>query len=249
MALWAGVGTLNIVELKEVGFYGKIGTVLSLTLFWSVMAKSAQFPLFSWLPGAMEGPTPVSALIHAATMVVAGIYLMVRIHWVFTPEAKDVFVIVGALTALIGALCALSQFDIKKILAYSTVSQLGFMVMAIGAGSSSSSMLHLGTHAFFKAALFLAAGAIIHSVQKVQFKLGTDVDIQDIRNVGGLRKSLPITFVIILIAAASLIGLPLTSGFLSKDAVLESLMNWSGNYSFRVVVFGVALLTSLITIL
>ncbi|HED66774.1 MAG TPA: NADH-quinone oxidoreductase subunit L [Planctomycetes bacterium] len=184
----------------------------ALLLFGGACGKSAQFPLFTWLPDAMAGPTPVSALIHAATMVTSGIYLTIRLNPLFAAAPSVLLVIgfVGALTALIGASSALFQRDIKKVLAYSTVSQLGYMFLGLAAGAWSSALFHLVTHAFFKGLLFLGAGSVIHGM----------ADEQDMVKMGGLKKHMPRTFVSFLAGAAALSGIPLMSGFFSKDEIL-----------------------------
>lgn len=189
-------------------------TVYCLLLFCGTIAKSAQFPLHTWLPDAMEGPTPVSALIHAATMVVAGIYLLIRVQPMFGIEALMIVSIIGVITMILGSIYAIFQTDIKKTLAYSTVSQLGLMVLGLG---SEASTFHLLTHAFFKAGLFLCAGSIIHALHHA----GDDFDAQDMRLMGGLRKRMPFTFICYLVCSMALIGLPLFSGFLSKDSILS----------------------------
>ena len=176
--------------------------IAALGILCGVAGKSAQFPFFAWLPRAMEGPTPVSALIHAATMVAAGVFLLARVFVLFTPPALDVVIIIGSVTALAGALAALKQNDIKRILAYSTISQLGLMLMAIGAGNTAAALLHLFTHAFFKAGLFLCAGAVIHTLHQSQHQSNASFDVQDIRNLGGLRKELPFTFVLCSVGSA-----------------------------------------------
>ncbi|MFD2247026.1 NADH-quinone oxidoreductase subunit L [Pontibacter ruber] len=208
-------------------------TLAGLGLFMGCVGKSAQFPLQIWLPDAMQGPTPVSALIHAATMVAAGVYLLARCYAFFTIDALTVIAIVGAITALIGALAALTQHDIKAVLAFSTISQLGYMVMGMGTGAHDASLFHLTTHAFFKAALFLNAGIIIHAMHHAAHHThGHDyVNPQDIRNMGGLRKVMPLTFYTYLLAAAALVGLPLFSGFLSKDAILSGSWAWAQTMS------------------
>jgi NADH-quinone oxidoreductase subunit L len=174
------------------------------------VGKSAQFPLHVWLPDAMEGPTPVSALIHAATMVAAGVYLVTRIFVMLTADAMLVIAVVGAFTSLIAATIALTQNDIKKVLAYSTVSQLGYMVMSLGVGAFAFAFFHLVTHAFFKACLFLGSGSVIHAMHHEQ----------DIRNMGGLKKKMPVTYLTFLISTLAISGVPLFSGFLSKDGIL-----------------------------
>ncbi len=246
MIIWTGHGTFNISAIMDAGAISGWQTAAALCIFCGIVGKSAQFPLFPWLPDAMEGPTPVSALIHAATMVAAGVYLLVRVFSLFTPEALVVVAIVGMITALIGALAATSQYDIKKILAYSTMSQLGLMILTLGAGGVDAAFLHLLTHAFFKAGLFLAAGSVIHSLHEKQ---GADshFDVQDIRNMGGMRKNLPVTFVAFSLAGASLAGLPLFSGFLSKEAMLAALLQQGTTASF--VMMGIMAIVSFITVL
>ncbi|MBA4057168.1 MAG: NADH-quinone oxidoreductase subunit L, partial [Marivirga sp.] len=250
MILWANTGTFDIVEMGAHTEVLSWQTAASLCIFCGVIGKSAQFPLFTWLPDAMEGPTPVSALIHAATMVAAGVFLLARVHFLFTPYALDIVAITGCLTALIGALAALVQYDIKKILAYSTISQLGFMVMAIGANSPETAMLHLFTYAFFKAGLFLAAGSVIHTLHQAQHQSHTDFDVQDIRNLGGLQKKLPFTFIIFLVSGSALAGIPFFTGFLSKDAILTSLMVWKGAaFTWRWLIFFSGFVVSFLTVL
>ncbi|MEJ2506308.1 MAG: NADH-quinone oxidoreductase subunit L, partial [Ignavibacteriaceae bacterium] len=185
-------------------------TITGLLIFAGAIGKSAQVPLHVWLPDAMEGPTPVSALIHAATMVAAGVYLVVRIFGILTADAMLIIAIIGALSAFIPATIALTQNDIKRVLAYSTVSQLGYMIMALGVGAFKFAFFHLITHAFFKACLFLGSGSVIHAMHHEQ----------DIRNMGGLRKKMPVTYYTFLIASVAISGVPLTSGFLSKDGIL-----------------------------
>ena len=206
-------------------------TVAGLAIFCGCVGKSAQFPLQTWLPDAMEGPTPVSSLIHAATMVAAGIYLLARCYAFFTPDALTIIAVLGGITTLMGALAACNQFDIKKVLAYSTISQLGYMVMGMGVGAHDAALFHLVTHAFFKAALFLNAGIVIHAVHHALVHEGSEqaavIDAQDIRNMGGLRKKLPFTFYSYVLAAAALVGVPFFSGFLSKDAILAGSWNWA----------------------
>lgn len=195
-------------------------TVIGITFFIAAIGKSAQFPLQVWLPDAMEGPTPVSALIHAATMVAAGVYLLSRVVFLLDIDALTFIAIVGSITAFMGAFAAMKQNDVKKVLAFSTVSQLGYMVVGIGVGAYESALLHLFTHAFFKAGLFLGAGTIIHYLH--QANNDSEYDAQDMRLMGGLRKKLPITFYTYTIFSLSLIGLPMFSGFLSKEAILIS---------------------------
>ncbi len=225
-------------------------TVACLLLFCGAVGKSAQFPLYVWLPDAMEGPTPVSALIHAATMVTAGVYLLARCAplFVLAPDAQIVVCVTGGVTALLAAFIALAQTDLKRVLAYSTVSQLGFMFMALGCGGPvapslavTAAVFHLFTHAFFKALLFLGSGSVMHAMG----------DVIDMRRFGGLRTLLPTTHWTFLAGSAALAGLPLLSGFWSKDQILDVLFesghhggNYAGLYGF---VFGVAVLTAALT--
>lgn len=206
-------------------------TIAGLGLFCGAVAKSAQFPLQIWLPDAMEGPTPVSALIHAATMVAAGVFLLARVFTLLNMDALTLIAFIGAITAFMGAFAAFTQNDIKKVLAYSTISQLGYMVMGMGTGAYDAALFHLITHAFFKACLFLCAGSVIHSLHKFELHheklLSPSFHAQDMRFMGGLRKKLPVTFVAYTIATASLIGLPFFSGFLSKDALLTGAWAWA----------------------
>lgn len=206
-------------------------SIAGFAFFLAAMAKSAQFPLHTWLPDAMEGPTSVSSLIHAATMVAAGVFLIARIYPIFDPLVLNVMVCIGAFTAFMAASIALTQNDIKRILAYSTISQLGFMVMALGIGAYSESVFHLVVHAFFKCSLFLSAGAVIHQLHHAVKTNHAVFDLQDIRLMGGLRKQMPLTFISMCIAAAALIGLPLSSGYLSKDAILISSFEWAAAQS------------------
>ncbi|MFY0593596.1 NADH-quinone oxidoreductase subunit L [Roseivirga sp.] len=222
-----------------------------IALFCGAVGKSAQFPLQVWLPDAMEGPTPVSALIHAATMVAAGVYLLARVFVILDAQALEVVAIVGAITAFMAAIAALSQFDIKKVLAYSTISQLGYMVMAMGVGAYTAGLFHLVTHAFFKAGLFLSAGIIIHQLHKLESK-EISFNTQDMRVMGGLRQHMPKTFICFLICSLALAGLPGFSGFLSKDAILLNLSVWAdikggGFYIPEVLAFATVLLTAFYT--
>ena len=187
-------------------------TAITLLLFVGAIGKSAQLPLYVWLPDAMAGPTPVSALIHAATMVTAGVYMVARSSflYVLAPASMTVIAVVGAATALFAASIALTQNDIKKVLAYSTISQLGYMFLALGVGAFSAGMFHLLTHAFFKGLMFLAAGSVMHAL----------ANEQDMRFMGGLRKKIPKTFITFLIGALAISGIPGLSGFFSKDELL-----------------------------
>lgn len=217
-------------------------TVAGIAFFVGAMAKSAQFPLHVWLPDAMEGPTAVSSLIHAATMVAAGVFLLARVHPLFNEEVLTLITVVGTFTAFMAGTIALVQNDIKRILAYSTVSQLGYMVMAMGVGAQAAGLFHLVTHAFFKCLLFLCAGAVIHEMAHARDHARADFDPQDIRLMGGLRSRMPITFVAMTIAGAALAGIPFTSGFLSKDAILLDACTWAGNkgaWASIIPIFGI----------
>jgi len=247
MILWAYT-SLDITSLKLTSIPSFWLTVAGVCIFIGVIGKSAQFPLFNWLPDAMVGPTPVSALIHAATMVAAGVYLLIRIEVLFTPEVLTLISITGVITAIAGAVGALFQFDIKKILAYSTISQLGFMVMAIGSGAAQGGYMHLLHHAFFKAGLFLAAGAIFHAMQHA-IHHHEDIDVHDIRNLGGgLRKKMPVTFLTWMICAAALAGIPFTSAFVSKEIILTQMSTWSTvDFSWKLMVMTGAWLVTFLT--
>ena len=201
---------------------GGIITAICLFLFLGCVGKSAQIPLYVWLPDAMAGPTPVSALIHAATMVTAGVYLVARASPLFSmaPVASLVVALIGGLTAIFAATIGLKQWDIKKVLAYSTISQLGYMFVGVGVGAYSAGMFHLVTHAFFKALLFLGAGSVIHAMHAAYHSTHSLEDAQDMRNMGGLREFLPITWRLMWIATLAIAGIPLFSGFFSKDAIL-----------------------------
>ena len=213
-------------------------TVLCLLLFMGAMGKSAQFLLHTWLPDAMEGPTPVSALIHAATMVTAGVFMVARLSPLFelAPIALAFVTIIGATTAFFAATVGLVQNDIKRVVAYSTCSQLGYMFVALGVGAYSAAIFHLFTHAFFKALLFLGAGSVIHALN----------DEQDLQKMGGMAKIIPFTWVMMLIGTLSLTGFPLTSGFFSKDAIIEAAFVAHSNVGMYAFVLAVvsALLTS-----
>jgi len=235
--------TFNSVQYAEVfqkahlGQFGNYGvgvcTAITLLLFVGAMGKSAQLPLYTWLPDAMAGPTPVSALIHAATMVTAGIYLVLRANVLFTlaPQTLEVVGIIGLATALFAATIGLAQNDIKKVLAYSTVSQLGYMFLALGVMGYTSSFFHVLTHAFFKALLFLGAGSVIHAMSNEQ----------DMRRMGGLRKALPITFLTMLIGCLAISGIPPFAGFFSKDEILSHV------YEHSKVMWAIGVFTSFLT--
>ena len=211
-------------------------TIICLFLLLGAFGKSAQFPLFSWLPDAMEGPTPASALIHAATMVTAGVFMLVRVSPLlqYSETAKLLIAIFGLLTALIAAFSAINQYDIKKVLAYSTISQLGFMFIAIGSGAYVAAIFHLVTHAFFKALLFLGAGAVIHAMHHEQ----------DIRKMGMLRKNMPVTALTMGIGTLAISGLPPLAGFWSKDEILASVFVNGGVYY---VIWSLGLFAALLT--
>jgi NADH-quinone oxidoreductase subunit L len=240
LLLWVKFGTIDFQEIAaaastltpEVGFGTlSIGTLL---LFIGATGKSAQIPLYVWLPDAMEGPTPVSALIHAATMVTAGVYMIGRNAVLFslTPDTLMVVAIIGAATAFFAGTIGLVQNDIKRVLAYSTVSQLGYMFLAMGVGAYAAGIFHLYTHAFFKALLFLGSGAVIHAL----------AGEQDLRNMGGLKKDLPITYWTFLIGSLAIAGVPFLSGFFSKDEIL--FRTFAGGHTLLWVV---GMVTSLLT--
>ncbi|MFZ0661472.1 MAG: NADH-quinone oxidoreductase subunit L [Acidobacteriaceae bacterium] len=244
--LFHSLGTLNIQELMQRapqhwGVGAGAAVAAALLLLGGAVGKSAQLPLQTWLPDAMAGPTPVSALIHAATMVTAGVYLIARTHVLYSlaPEAQFAVAVVGAATLLIAGFSALTQHDLKRVLAYSTISQIGYMFLALGVGAWPAAILHFMTHAFFKALLFLAAGVVIQAVN----------DEHDIFRMGGLRKKLPVTFWTFLIAGCSLAGLPLiTAGVFSKDWIVWGAWNAAeGSKGFWVVALVGILLTSLYT--
>src|SRR5574341_1087531 len=201
---------------------GAVVTAITLFLLLGATGKSAQIPLFVWLPDAMAGPTPVSALIHAATMVTAGIYMITRSNVLFAmaPFSSNVVAIVGAATAFVAAPIAVGQFDIKRVLAYSTISQLGFMIAAVGLGGYVAGIFHLATHAFFKALLFLSSGSVIHGIEYGAHHTGDHVDPQDMRTMGGLKDHMPLTTWVYIIGALALAGLPPLAGFWSKDEIL-----------------------------
>lgn len=245
ITIFSATGTFSIHEIAQIE-ESTIRTFAGLCLFVGVIGKSAQLPFFTWLPDAMQGPTPVSALIHAATMVAAGVYMLVRIFPFFDPPTLLVIASIGGATALLGAAFATAQYDIKRVLAYSTISQLGLMIFATGISAPEAALFHLVTHAAFKACLFLGAGAIIHAGEHAQHQMQTNFDPQDIRHMGGLRKRIPVTFLTTTIAAASLVGLPFFSGFLSKETILLGAMQLP-EHSFiaTLVILFVSFLTAL----
>jgi len=241
--IFAAIGSGNIPFGSE-----KWLTAAGLLVFAGAVGKSAQFPLHVWLPDAMEGPTPVSALIHAATMVAAGVYLVARTYAMMTADALLVIAYIGVITAVIGATIAIVQTDIKRVLAYSTISQLGYMMLGLGVGAYSAGMFHLMTHAWFKAGLFLGSGSVIHAMHQALHHAGDHrTDAQDIRNMGGLRRRMPITFWTFLIFTLAISGVPFTSGFLSKDEILAGTLAFgslSGHYLLPILGYVVAGLTA-----
>ncbi len=237
LMLWMATGSVVFTEvapqMSTLTGHPMFLTVVALLIFCGAIGKSAQFPLHVWLPDAMEGPTPISALIHAATMVAAGVYMLVRVAFIIQGSQTALLVIawIGTITAVMAALIATQQNDIKRILAYSTLSQLGYMVMAVGLASNDAAMFHLFTHAFFKALLFLAAGSVIVMLHHEQ----------NIWQMGGLSRKLPITFITFVVGALALIGCPPFSGFFSKDAILALA------YERNTPIFAVALFTAFLT--
>src|SRR4051812_202322 len=244
LLIFATFGTLDFQQVAaaastraiEAGAIGVI-TAATLLLFLGATGKSAQIPLYVWLPDAMEGPTPVSALIHAATMVTAGVYMIGRNAVLFShaPITLSIVAAIGVATALMAGTIGLVQNDIKRVLAYSTVSQLGYMFLAMGVGAYAAGIFHLYTHAFFKALLFLGSGAVIHAL----------AGEQDLRNMGGLKQYLPVTYWTFLIGALAIAGVPLLSGFFSKDEIL--FRTFTSNNPYRLLLWGIGMVTSLLT--
>ena len=257
--IFQAVGSLNfdVILANLDAFTGDAIFWVAFLMFIGATGKSAQIPLFVWLPDAMAGPTPVSALIHAATMVTSGIYLITRMSsmYVLSPEIMMIIAVIGALTAIVAATIAITQYDIKGILAYSTVSQLGFMFLALGAGAYTAALFHVVTHAFFKACLFLGSGSVIHTMEHVGHKLHdkgkhVDFDPQDIRNMGGLRKYMPSTYKTFLIATVAIAGIPPLAGFFSKDEILMHTFNMGfGEFAGAMyfLLWGVATITAFLT--
>jgi len=239
MFILVNIGSTSFRAINGAVHHGDVtsglATLIGILLFIGACGKSAQIPLYVWLPDAMEGPTPVSALIHAATMVTAGVYMVARMNLVYSlsSTATNIVAIVGALTAIFAATMALTQNDIKRVLAYSTISQLGYMFIACGVGAYSAGIFHLYTHAFFKSLLFLAAGSVMHA-------LSGELDM---RKMGGLRKYLPRTYPTFLIGAIAIAGVPFLSGFFSKDAILTSAFA-NGQYFVWVLGISGAILTA-----
>ena len=234
-AIWSALGTVTYTEIaKSPAMAATTGTAVSLLLLVAAAGKSAQLPLSVWLPDAMEGPTPVSAMVHAATMVTSGVYLLVRMNNVLTDDALIVIAVVGAATALFAALCAVAQHDIKKVLAYSTISQLGYMFLAIGSGAYVAAIFHVITHSFFKALLFLVSGSVIHGMG----------DEQDMRKMGALRLAMPITAATFIVGWLAIAGVPPFAGFWSKDEIL--LAAWEQK-NIGPLLWFVGLITALLT--
>jgi NADH-quinone oxidoreductase subunit L len=252
--IWRSFGTLNFIDVTEragqvLAPGGAIVTAITLFLFLGCTGKSAQIPLYTWLPDAMAGPTPVSALIHAATMVTAGVYLVARTNVLFAlaPLSSTVVAGIGALTALFAATIGLRQYDIKKVLAYSTVSQLGYMFLGVGTGAYASGIFHLATHAFFKALLFLGSGSVIHAMHHAYHATHSHEDAQDMRNMGGLREYMPITFWLMLIATLAIAGIPPFAGFFSKDEILAAAFARGAGTPVFYVFYGMGVLAALLT--
>jgi NADH-quinone oxidoreductase subunit L len=261
MILYANFHTLNLFDVhladgtvhsgivdRLTDLSGTAAWLVPLLLFIAATGKSAQIPLFVWLPDAMAGPTPVSALIHAATMVTSGIYLIARMSNVFaTDDAEGIRMVIaigGALTAIMAAMIAIAQNDIKKVLAYSTVSQLGFMFMALGAGAYTAAIFHVMTHAFFKACLFLGSGSVIHAMDHTH----AVNDPQDIRTMGNLRKYMPATHITFFISTLAIAGIPGLAGFFSKDEILTmTFLNFMSGHTFYLVVWLIGMTTAALT--
>ncbi len=252
--LWTHLGSLRFADIHagmEAGnLSGGTLTLAGLLCLGGAIGKSAQFPLHTWLPDAMEGPTPVSALIHAATMVAAGVYLAARLLQAAVLDAAALMTLayVGAFTAVFAASIAFVQNDIKRVLAYSTISQLGYMMLAVGVGSYTAAVFHMLTHAFFKACLFLGSGSVIHAMHDGLHHVHSHADAQDMRNMGGLRKKMPRTHLTFLISTLAIAGAPLTAGFLSKDAVLAGALAYGiknpGHFLLPALGFLAALMTA-----
>ncbi len=253
MLLFTAIGSFSYSDIFAGVADGRItGTLLTLAgigLFMGAVGKSAQFPLHIWLPDAMEGPTPVSALIHAATMVAAGVFMMVRVFPILTPDAQILIAYIGGFTALFAATIAITRTDIKQVLAYSTLSQLGYMIMVVGTGAYIAAFFHLVIHAMFKANLFYGAGSVIHGMHHALHDLKDHkTDPQDMRNMGGLKAKMPITFWAMLISSLAISGIPFFSGFLSKDAILAGTLalveRTHSHHLLLIFGFGAALLTA-----
>lgn len=258
-AIFEAVGSLKFdVILANLDAFSASWTFwVPFLMFIGATGKSAQIPLFVWLPDAMAGPTSVSALIHAATMVTSGIYLITRLSpmYVMSPEVMMIVAVIGALTAIVAATIAITQNDIKGVLAYSTVSQLGFMFLALGSGAFTAALFHVVTHAFFKACLFLGSGSVIHTMEHVKHELHdagkhVDFDPQDIRFMGGLKKFMPSTYKTFLIATVAIAGIPPLAGFFSKDEIVMHAFNMGfGEFAGAMyfILWGVATITAFLT--
>jgi len=253
---WLGsnhnVWTINFMEIKAASHllpYGGVVTIASLCFFVGATGKSAQIPLYTWLPDAMEGPTPVSALIHAATMVTAGVYMIGRMSFVFikSPDTMMVVAVIGAATAIFAATIGTAQNDIKRVLAYSTVSQLGFMFLAMGVGAFWAGIFHLMTHAFFKACLFLGSGSVIHAMHHALHHGHLHDDPQDMRNMGGLKKYLPVTFLTFFVSTLAIAGIPGLSGFFSKDEILWQAFSNPYQGGLNIVLWAIAAIAACFT--
>ena len=252
--LYRATGSLSFVDVFETApttfvVGGGVITLTTMMLFLGCAGKSAQIPLYTWLPDAMAGPTPVSALIHAATMVTAGVYLVARANVLFAMAPVTSFTVaaVGALTALFAATIATKQWDIKKVLAYSTISQLGYMFLAVGVGAYAAGVFHLVTHAFFKALLFLGSGSVIHALHHAYHHTGRHEDSQDMRNMGGLRRALPWTAGLMWIATLAIAGIPGFSGFFSKDEILAMTFARGGEASAYFILWAIGSVAALLT--
>ncbi len=252
--IWRAFGNLDFAYVSEhaattLAPGGAVVTAITLFLFLGCTGKSAQIPLYTWLPDAMAGPTPVSALIHAATMVTAGVYLVARTNVLFAmaPVSSAVVAGIGAVTALFAATIGLRQYDIKKVLAYSTVSQLGYMFLGAGTGAYASGIFHLATHAFFKALLFLGSGNVIHAMHQAYHATHSHEDAQDMRNMGGLRQYTPVTFWLMLIATLAIAGIPPFAGFFSKDEILAAAFARGADAPVYYVFYGMGVLAALLT--
>ena len=252
--LWHHLGTLTFTGMVErapavLAAGGGVVTAITLFLFLGCTGKSAQIPLYTWLPDAMAGPTPVSALIHAATMVTAGVYLVARTNILFAlaPLSSTVVAGIGALTALFAATIAVRQYDIKRVLAYSTVSHLGYMFLAVGTGAYAAGIFHLATHAFFKALLFLGSGSVIYAMHEAYHATHSHDDAQDMRNMGGLRQYMPLTFWLMLIATLAISGIPPFSGFFSKDEILAAAFARAGDRPIYYLFYAMGVVAALLT--
>jgi len=253
MLIYNAVGSFAFTDIFDGVGTGLIAggtlTLAGIGLFMGAMGKSSQFPLHIWLPDAMEGPTPVSALMHAATMVAAGVYLAVRIFPILTPDALLVVAYVGGFTAFFAASIAITQSDIKKVLAYSTVSQLGYMILAVGTGVYTAAFFHLLTHAMFKANLFYGSGSVIHAMHHaLHEKHDHETDPQNMHNMGGFKERMPITYWSMLLSTMAIAGIPLFSGFLSKDAILAGTLSFAQHHPIHFLLpifgFGAAAITA-----